>query len=181
MMTWLRKIIGVSVLMSLSCAVLADPPPFSGVVERNDYPAAYTWVDFESGLRIVIGADMDEFCSGLLNFDLMAFQDVTIPDGRIVSNGIGEEMQTSVWDFLDFDCALFTSIDPVASGYARLRVLDNDLQGIAEGDTNTNVWTFMAHGKLEDPWGSTFNLKASSTQLFGTNTGYKVVQDVELH
>lgn len=163
MMTWLRKTIGAIVLISLSCLVFADPPPFSGVVIRDEAPFAISWIDPEAGLRVIIGADMDEFCADTFNFDLIAFQDVNLPSGRIVSN-MSAIMQTTVWDFLEFDCAMFTTIDPVASGFAKLRGLDNDLTGSVVN--NTNAWTWMVHGKLEDPWGTRMILSGHITRQF---------------
>jgi hypothetical protein len=180
MTEWLRKSIAAITLIAISCVAFADPPPASGVVVRFEAPAAYTWFDPESGLRVIVGADVDEFCAGNLNFDIVEWQDVNLADGRTLTNGNGV-MQATVWDFLEFDCDLFTTVDPVASGYARFRYVDNDIFGIAEGDRNANSWTFMANGKLEDPWGSRVILKATLHQLLGNNTGYKIVADVQLH
>lgn len=39
------------------------PPATSAIVFRDGIPSMVTWVDFESGLRVVAGADMDEFCA----------------------------------------------------------------------------------------------------------------------
>ena len=177
-MTWSRKIIEATVLMSVTCVAFADPPPFSGVVVRDEAPVALTWVDAEAGLRVVVGADLDEFCAGIDNFDLIAFQDVNLPSGRILSNMSGF-MQTTVWDFLDFDCGLFTTIDPVAAGFANLRGTDNDLFG--SNINNANAWTWMVHGTLEDPWGTQLMLSGHVTRVFSNNGGFKINSQIVLH
>ena len=84
-----------------------------------------------------------------------------------------------VWDFLAFDCELFTTIDPVASGDAKLRNVDNDLFGTV--DPNANAWSFMAHGQLEDPFGSRLVFSGHITQLFGPDIGFKVNSQIVLH
>ena len=177
MKTWLRRIVGATVLMSISCIAVADPPPFSGIVVRDDFNDAYTWIDPEAGLRVIVGADVDEFCAGNINFDLMAFQDVNLPFGRTVSN-FGGLVQTTVWDFLEFDCNLFTTIDPVASGLARFRWVDNDLW--ASDNNNSYAWTLMVHGRLEDPWGSRMSLSSHFTRVY--KDGFKVFNSkISLH
>ena len=177
-MTFSKKTISAIVLIGLTCIAYADPPPFSGIVTRGEDTVAVTWVDAEAGLRVIVGADMDEFCAGNEYAGLIAYQDVNLPSGRVVSNS-GAIMQTTVWDFLNFDCALFTTIDPVASGYARVRYVDNDLTGSVVN--NTNSWTFMAQGKLEDPWGTPMILSAHITRQLGNDSGFKFNSQIVLH
>lgn len=152
----------------------------SGIVVRDEIPAAFTWVDFDSGLRVIVGADLDEFCAGNLNFDLVEITDKVQASGRIVSLLKGT-VQTTVWDFLDFDCALFTTIDPVASGDAKLRSTDNDLDGTGPDDRNTNAWGLMAHGRLENTEGDRMSLNAFIRWVFGNNSGFHVTQKVVLN
>ena len=89
-------------------------------------------------------------------------------------------MQTTVWDFLEFDCALFATMDPVASGRSKLITVDNDLLGIEEGDMNTNSWAFMAHGRLVSADGSPAQFSGFIRQVLGTNSGYKLVSKIVL-
>ena len=90
-------------------------------------------------------------------------------------------VQTTVWDFTDFDCALFTTIDPVASGDARLRLTDNDTDGIGPDDRNTNAYGYMAHGRLENAEGDRMLLNAFIRFVFGNNSGFHVTQKVVLN
>ena len=169
----------LTILLS-SGPVAADPPAISGIVTRDQIPAAFTWVDFDSGLRVIVGADIDEFCAGNLNFDLVEVTDKVPASGRIIELLKGT-VQTTVWDFLDFDCALFTTIDPVASGDAKLRSTDNDLEGTAPDDRNTNAWGFMAHGRLEGLDGTRMSLNAFIRYVFGNSSGFHVTSKVVLN
>ena len=153
------------------------PPPVSGIVVRDGIPSAWTWVDTDTGLRVVVGADMDDFCAGIIDFDVVDFQDATLSSGRIIDLGKGM-MTTSVWDFLDFDCALFNTSDPVAYGRSRLLTVDNDLQGTVVN--NTNTWGFMAQGRLMTSDGGTVQFNGYLRQQFGNDSGSKVVSKVQL-
>lgn len=155
------------------------PPPASGIITREGKPVAYTWVDSDTGMRIVVGADMNEFCSGFNNFDIVPYHEANLPDGRLVSLGKGA-LQTTVWDFLVFDCALFTTEEPVASGRANFMEVDNDLFGIADGDKNTNTWAYSARGRLSATDGGTVQLNAFIRQQFGNDGGFKVIRKVAL-
>ena len=126
----------------------ANAPEQSGIVERGDGVWAWSWPDPKTGLRVVFGADMTEFCGGIIDFDEVHWADKVLPneDERIVSLDVSRDIRTSVWPFLDFDCALFTSVDPLASGTSTLKRTDNDLTGTP--GANTNTWGFMAHGTL---------------------------------
>ena len=158
----------------------SNAPAESGIIMRGERPAAYTWVDVDSGLRLIIGADINEFCSGIINFDLVAFQDAYLPEGRPILEILqGEDMQTTVWDFLPFDCVLFTSVDPAASGVADLVNTDNDLFGNA-GDRNANAWTFTAQGTLTLASGADAQLSAHLVQSFTGNGRYNVSSKISL-
>jgi hypothetical protein len=125
----------------------ANAPDFSGIVERSDGYAAYTWADPATGWRVTFGLDMLEYCDGIVDFDLLYWADKNIPNDpdRIVSLN-KMEARTAVWPFLDFDCALFTSVDPLASGMSTFYYIDNDILGSTSA--NTNSWGFMASGTL---------------------------------
>ena len=168
----INKSISAALLLTTilsSGPIAADPPALSGIVTRGEAAVARSWVDFDSGLRIVVGADLDEFCAGVDNFDYVEITDIQLASGRIIGLDKGI-VQTTVWDFTDFDCALFTTIDPVASGFARIRTTDNDLLGFEPGDSNTNAFGSMVHGKLEDPYGTRLILNAIQRIVVGDGT-----------
>jgi hypothetical protein len=128
----------------------ANPPAESGIVVRDDLPIAGTWIDVKAELRVVVGADMLEFCAGIIDFDLVPHHMVFLPGGRDVFLYKGP-MYTTVWPFLDFDCDLFTTVTPLAAGYADVVNTDNDP---FSADANTaNPYGFMAHGTLTRPSG----------------------------
>ncbi len=175
----IRTIMGVlAVSIFSSGPLLADPPAAAGIVTRDQQPVALTWIDPAAGLRVILGADIDEFCAGIIDFDVIDIQDVNVAEDRVLRNSRGQ-VRTTVWDFLAFDCALFTTVDPVASGMSTLRNVDNDLFGTA--DPNVNVWSWMAHGRLEDPYGTQVVFSGHLTQLFGPNTDYRFQSQIVLH
>ena len=71
------------------------PPPVSGIIVREGLPTAYTWIDLDTGLRVIVGVDMDEFCAGTIDFDIVDYQSAYLADGRIVDLGKGI-LQTTV-------------------------------------------------------------------------------------
>ena len=154
------------------------PPTEAGIIYRGSSPVGLTWVDVDAGLRVVIGADMDEFCAGIIDFDLVDFQDANLPGGRIVSNMNGV-MQTRVWNFLEFDCALLTTIPPIATGTSQLRGVDNDLAATVVN--NTNTWGWMAQGTLTGEDGGRVRFNGLLRQQFGNDSGSKVVSKINLH
>ena len=126
----------------------ANAPPQSGIVERGDGVWAVSWSDSKTGWRVVFGADMLEFCSGIVDFDEVHWADKVLPQEteRIVDLSKKGEARTSVWPFMAFDCGLFTTVDPLASGLSVLISTDNDFYG--SNNPNTNSWGFRAHGTL---------------------------------
>jgi len=153
---------------------IEDAPPFSGIIERAEFPAAWTWIDSKSGLRLTIGLDMLEYCGGTINFDLIWWQDIYNPT-RLLGQAQGE-LQAAVWDFLEFDCELFTTVPPVASGDAYLRIQDNAEIGVGEDDNFTNSWQFHANGTLYySDGGAPAQLNAFNKLLFSNNSGFKQV------
>lgn len=156
-----------------------NAPAESGIITRGETVVGVTWVDVDAGLRVVLGADMDEYCAGIVDFDVVAFQNANLPTGRTVSILVGE-VQTRVWDFLAFDCNLFTTVAPVAAGSADLQNNDNDLAGTVVN--NTNTWGWTAQGMLA--WtadGSPANFSGFVRQQFGNNSGPKVVSKISLN
>lgn len=123
----------------------ANAPDFSGIVSRSDGPAAYTFADPATGWRVTFGLDVAEYCAGIIDFDLLYWSDKYLPTDRLVSLN-KMEARTAVWPFLAFDCALFTTVDPLASGLSTFYYIDNDLFG--SDNPNVNAWGFKATGTL---------------------------------
>lgn len=166
----MKRIKILALFLSLSALlysglVAADPPSASGVVTRGEDTVGLTWVDFDSGLRVILGADIVEFCSGIIDFDVVYRQSVEPPIGEdwIIQRLYGE-VRAQVFDFLDFDCELFLNNEPIAAGYVMLTATDNDLT--QEGQGNANAWGFMAHGDVYSPDGVEFALSAVVRQLY---------------
>lgn len=155
-----------------------NAPAESGIVMRAGVPFAVTWVDGATGFRVVLGADLDEFCNGIINFDIWSLQDVFL-DGRTV--GIAkDETQTSVWDFPSFDCSLYLTRDPVASGYANVIYNDNFAQGTGPDDATANAWGYSAHGTLTDGDGEDVHFSGHLRQKFNNSVGYSVNTKISL-
>jgi hypothetical protein len=164
--------IGALIAMAAAGPALADPPAFSGIVERGTDVFATTWVDAAAGTRIVVGADILEYCSGVVNFDSITYQDAVI-NGRLNDIAWGENVTTSVWPFLAFDCNLFENIEPIATGTADWILPDNDL--LVTGD-QANAWGFNVRGFLATPDGARARVNAhqyfvvDDGQLLSTNS-----------
>lgn len=153
-----------------------NAPDASGIVVRDEFPVAFTWVDTKAGTRVTIGVDVFEFCAGIINFDFVPYQDVLLPEDRpLLTLGLGDDMRTTVWPFLDFDCDLFTTVTPLAHGVSDLVHTDNDLFGAQPDDNNANAWGFMAHGILASPSGADAPFHAHIRLRFGNSAGFKVL------
>ncbi len=124
----------------------SNGPDQSGIVSRASGAYAASWSDAATGWRVVFGADMLEFCAGIISFDELQWADKVLPtDDRIVSLN-AYEARTSVWPFTAFDCTLFTTVDPLATGYSDFKWVDNDLT--FSEHPNVNSWGFKANGTL---------------------------------
>ena len=159
-------------LLMISSVVNADPPLESGRVIRIELGDAYTWVDFKTGYRVVIGLDILDFCNGPPNtYSVFQFQIVDIPtlEDRFVVNDSGY-VPVQVFDFIDFNCAIFTAIGPVAVGMANFRLTDSDFFGTVETN-DANAWGFNVHGALTDTsTGELRRLAATSRLMFNTQS-----------
>ena len=160
---------------------IADAPAESGIIVRGGFNAAVSWVDAKSGMRVIIGLDIVDLCTGPFTFDFFSFQDLNLPNGRIVEIVQGEDIQTSVWGFLPFDCGQFTTVAPLASGLSDMVVTDNDLFGVAPGDKNANAFGFRAHGSLTRPSGADAAFSAHLNIRFGNHQGGQVKAKISLH
>jgi hypothetical protein len=148
----------LAMLTSLACWIgvaNANPPSESGVVTREDRQFAVFDVDANAGISSVLGADPVAFCSGTPEFDFLSYADKAVQnDLRSVRVGRGE-VYASVWPFTSFDCGLFLTEMPLATGMARVVDRDNDFFGVEQCDEkqNRNSFGYQAHGALESPYG----------------------------
>jgi len=158
------------------------PPAASGIVTRGGVPFALIWVDESAGLRAMVGGDVREYCAGVVDFDLVSWQDVLVAEDvdRVFQRFVGHDMYTTVWDFLDFDCAKFTSMDPIAFGTSTMRGTDNDVYGTTVH--NARAWGLMAQGTLA--WtadGSPASFSGHQRIHYTDAGGIKVTQEINLH
>lgn len=121
-------------------------PAEAGVVVRGEAGAAFTWIDPSKGWRAFVGVDILQFCSGVVDFDVVSFQDVRLAE-NVLHLLQGEDMRAAVWGFTEFDCERLATEDPLASGYSDLVRTDND---VLVGGGRSNAFGFMAQGTLMD-------------------------------
>ncbi len=152
----------------------SNAPEVSGIVTRAEWPVAYSWPDFKTGLRVTLGVDMLAWCDGSPEFDVIPYQDVNSPTGELLTLGKGT-LRAAVWPFTAFDCALFTTVTPLATGDAEFVNNDNDLLGTPGWENNTNVWGFSAHGLLTRSTGEVAVLSAERRVSYSNTQGLKVL------
>lgn len=126
-----------------------DAPAESGPVIRVEIPFWANVSDPEAGLLVVYGLDPVAACTGGDAFDSIWLQEVQSQADILRLLGLlTGDVRTSVWPFTRFDCALFTTTQPVATGVSTLRVTDNDPLAFARPNQNANTFGYMAHGAL---------------------------------
>jgi hypothetical protein len=141
----------VAVTMLISAGAVAGPPGQSGVVVRFEAPDFAVIVDQEAGLIAVMGFNPVDACSGpgpIVN-DIVEVMlvDIQADPSRIAIFAKGE-YQTTVWDFVEFDCDQFLGELPLAAGVATVKTTDNDF--FISSAPNSNAYGFSAHGTLYD-------------------------------
>ena len=102
-----------------------------------------------------IGADFVEFCNGIVNFDIVGLMEISVPEdaNRLIDLQKGR-VRVSVWPFTTFDCDLFASTTPLATGMVDFIYTDNDLLVFLNPDNvNHNAFGFQAHGRLTNSSG----------------------------
>ena len=147
----------VAAAMLFSMPASSNPPATSGpIVIRFDDAFAMFDVDTNAGISSILGADPNEFCIGIIDFDTVSFMDVDVPeDANRISEKLSGHVRASVWPFTVFDCNLFLTVPPLATGMAKVKGTDNDLVVFLNPDNvNANAFGYNAHGKLFDQSGS---------------------------
>ena len=128
----LARIVGMAALVAgfAGTSLWADPPPSSGsIVIRTETNIAWTYVDFQRGVRVVYGTNIVEWCNNTNTWDVVRLLEIDVPEdsNRLIDLVQGDEVTTSVWPFTAFDCSLFTTVTPLATGTTDLIITDNDL------------------------------------------------------
>lgn len=148
----------------------ANPGP---IIVRSQTAFAAFYVDTKKGISAIHGADIaGEFCNGIVNFDLVDLQSISVPEDANRLNELiqGADVTTSVWPFTNFDCGLFTTVTPLASGSVDLVSTDNDLLVFLNPDNrNANAFGFRAHGRLQDQSGARANFSGHSNCVWDGN------------
>ncbi len=154
----MKTLFKTALIGTLTCLVgvaNAEPPSESGVVTRLDREFAVFDVDEKAGISSVLGVDPVVFCSGGSDFDFLSYADKAVQgDLRSVRRGQGD-VTASVWPFTVFDCSLFLTEMPLATGMASVVDTDNDYFGLERCDEKQNINSFghRAHGALHSPYG----------------------------
>jgi hypothetical protein len=172
-----------------SVSLAKGPPASSGpIVIRTETAFAVFYADPGAGISAVHGADMDEFCNGIVDFDIVKLQEIDVPEdaNRIISLVHGHDVRTSVWPFTDFDCDLFTTTTPLATGTVDMVSTDNDVVVFLNPDNvNHNAFGWAAHGKLVGPNGEELNFSGHSKTVWdgipGPDEFFKSTDVINLH
>jgi len=173
-MKLIKAIAPILVAVSALSVASAEPPANSGVVVRDGYFFGFFDVDTDAGLSIVLGFDPSLDCIGEASFDFMSYSDKILQGGLRVNTLEKAEVFASVWPIMeDFDCDIFTTELPLASGFARYSLHDNDLFGweFCEEKNNINSFGYKANGTLYSPLGEKKRLNMHIWGLFDCDTG----------
>jgi hypothetical protein len=167
------KIISIiSVLIGLASAAFAEPPASSGIVTRGSYETGWVDIDTHSGLLSIVGVDIVQWCTDGAPFDTFYYKDKDLQDGFRLNTVEQAYVQASVWPITVFDCELFTTVQPLATGMAYFRSHDNDLFGprFCEEKNNANAFGRRANGTLYSPSGEARQFSMHTTGLFDCET-----------
>ena len=142
--------------LGITSIAFADPPTNSGVVTRDDLDFGRFDVDASAGISSILGFDVVAFCSDTeVENEVITYAEKFVQSGlRLNRMGKGP-VTASVWPFTRFDCDLFLTIDPLATGTAKVVDRDNDLFGnlLCDEKNNINSFGWQAHGELYSPGG----------------------------
>lgn len=152
---------------------LAEPPASSGVVTRDSYNGGWVDVDPNAGMLSVLGFDIVQWCTDGAPFELISYSDKLVQSGLRLNTLEKAELTASVWPFTVFDCDLFTTVAPLATGTASYRLHDNDLFGneFCEEKNNANAFGRKANGTLYSPSGKKKQFSMHTTGIYDCETG----------
>jgi len=172
----MKRIISVAlglVVIVASGTALAEPPASSGIVVRGTYDMGRVFVDEDAGLLLIAGGDVVEWCStGDTEWSLVTYFDKDLQDGLRLNTIEKAQVTASVWAFTDFDCDLFMTEQPLATGMAIYRMHDNDFFGprFCEIKNNMNAWGHSVIGTLYSPSGEIRHLNFREWGLYDCDT-----------
>jgi hypothetical protein len=138
-------------------------PDAGPIILRSELGGAFGLRDPGSGLQVWFMIDPVGVCTGPWASDAIDQQIVDVPDeaNRIIRLRHGKDVQTSVWPNFGFNCGLFTSTTPLATGVSSFVWTDNDVNiGQNPDSENSNAYGWTAHGLLTDPGGAQVQFKA---------------------
>jgi hypothetical protein len=70
-----------------------------------------------AGVSITVGIDTIGFYNGRFDLDLVSVKEIAIPeDANRINQQISGTVQADVWPFTFFDCDLFLTVPPLATG-----------------------------------------------------------------
>ena len=153
----MKRVALALVVAFLSSVATAGPPDFSGVVMRGTTEIGFVFVDMKAGLLATLGTDPPDFCSGSGDIDLVAWQDMNMPNGlRWVTINKGSDIRAYVYDFAAFEpyssvCdGVLNGVLPLATGYVNYRFQDNDYAAMdnCESKENFNSFGWSFEGPL---------------------------------
>lgn len=141
------------------------------------------YADPERELSAIHGGDVVEFClTGGTTFPLVDIQEVKPkqnPD-RIIQLLQADDVETTVWPFPSFDCDLFTTTPPLATGTVDLVNTDNDLLVFLRDNNNANAFGFAAHGQLMRSNGRTAHFNGVSRIVWDGEDGEKLFKETNV-
>ncbi|MHC4092009.1 MAG: hypothetical protein ACYSVY_17365 [Planctomycetota bacterium] len=132
-------------------------PDAGPIIIRDEVGGGFGLRDSESGLQVYFMFDPVGVCTGPWASDLVDRQIVDVPDeaNRIIRLYHGKDVTTSVWPNFGFNCGLFTTTTPLATGLSTFVWTDNDVDILFNPDSkNSNAYGWIAHGVLTDPGGA---------------------------
>jgi hypothetical protein len=160
------------VAVGFFATALADPPENSGVVSRGVYQGAWVDIDTDSGLLSVLGVDIFQWCTDGAPFEFISYSDKQVQNELRIVTLEKAELTASVWPFTVFDCDLFTTVPPLATGLASYQLHDNDLFGpvFCEEKNNANAFGRKAKGTLYTAGGEMVQFKLHSWGIYDCET-----------
>jgi len=114
---------------------------------------------------------------------LVDLQRIDVPEDANRVNDLlhGDDLTTSVWPFTDFDCGLFLTTTPLATGTVDVRNTDNDFFVFLNPDNkNHNAFGFTAQGKLTSATGKRAHFNVVSRVVFKPGEFFKAVSKINL-
>ena len=137
--------------------IVKAPGDQGAMVVRFDGYIALTWVDWESGYRLVVGLEFAEYCNDIYDFDIVPVMQVYNPVDQDIVNELinARDVYVEVYPAYVWDCERFVNEGPLATGLVKFMSTDNDLYAYLDTNLNPRVNSFgsSANGKIFTPEG----------------------------